>query len=260
MAKRLLVIPSSIAIIATAAVLAFSSVAASAASIAFTVGPWAYSCGHTDFNNPVTRSDTPDSNGCSADDVAGTATAAFAASKLSLSKECLEIAAATCTKDDLSSGATIGGILHLTGFSYDVDGYCGAGAPRLNVVTGDNKVHFFGCSANNEGGHVTIDLSAAGDGNNAGGVAATDSIKSINFVFDEAGSTVISNIAIAGTPVAAATASASATATAAATSTAATRTLALTGGAVGLQIVFFAVGGLLLLLGLSVFSIRRRAN
>ena len=34
----------------------------------------------------------------------------------------------------------------ITELNFDVLGYCGAGAPRFNVVTSDNVTHFFGCT------------------------------------------------------------------------------------------------------------------
>ena len=64
-------------IVAAIAALAFGSVAANATS--FSVSPWAYSCGHTDFGTTVTRADTPGSNGCPATDVAGDSAAATGA-------------------------------------------------------------------------------------------------------------------------------------------------------------------------------------
>jgi hypothetical protein len=237
--KRLLLIPAAIA------ALAFGSVSAFATS--FTVAPWAYSCGKTDFGNPVSRADTPDSNGCPEDDAEGTATAGYEAGVLTLSKTCPgEVTAAKCTADDMSSGATIGGLVHVTAFSFDVTGYCGAGAPRLNVVTSDNKTHFFGCAANNNNGHVTINFSAAGDGSGNGGVSPAATIKAIDFVQDEAGTAVITNIAISGTAVVTATP----TPTAAPT----TRTLAGTGG--GSPIVPIGLG--LIAMGIALFALRRR--
>lgn len=262
MSRRALVSLSALATIGAAVMLAFAAVPASAAAItSFTISPWAYACGHTSFGNPITKMDTPDENGCNPDDVPGTAAAGFSSGKLSLSKLCTDVEAATCTKDDLASGATVGGIVHLTAFSYDVDGYCGAGAPRLNVVTADDKTHFFGCSANNHNGHVTVDFSAAGDGSGNGGVSATDTVKSIDFVFDEAGSTVVSNIAIEGTAAATATptppTTTSATARASATTT--TVRLALTGGGAS-PFLPIGAGALLIVLGVSAFVIRRRAR
>jgi hypothetical protein len=159
----------------------------------FTVSPWAYACGNTTRGNPVTATDTPDENGCPATDTGGAATASYQAGALALSK-------GGVTSDDMASGATIGGITSLTSASFDVAGYCGAGAPRLNVTTSDGKTHFFGCSANKpaESSHVTLDLSAAGDGSGNGGVAPTDTVTAIDFVFDESGATTLTNIQFNG--------------------------------------------------------------
>ena len=159
----------------------------------FTVSPWAYACGTTTRGNPVTATDTPGTNGCPGTDTAGTATASYQAGALGLDK-------AGATSDDLSSGATIGGLTHLTSASFDVAGYCGAGAPRINVVTSDGKTHFFGCSANRapDSNHVVLDLSAAGDGSGNGGVAPGDTVTAINFVFDETGATTLTNIKFNG--------------------------------------------------------------
>jgi hypothetical protein len=250
--KRLLWIPA-----ATIAVgMALASISASAATVTFRVSPWAYSCGKTDPGNPtVTRLYTPNSGGCPDSGVPGSATSTYAAGKLSLDKLCLEADAATCTKDDLSSGATIGGVLHLTGFSYDWEGYCGAGAPRLNVVTSDDKRHFFGCAANNTDGHVNVNFSAAGDGSGNGGVSATDTIRSIDFVFDEAGATAITDIAIQGTAVST-TPAATPSATTAAT---AVPRLATTGGG-SLPLLPLGLGGGLVLAGLVGLAVRRRIS
>src|SRR3989449_6619521 len=182
--KRLFMIAAAIA------ALAFGSVAAYATSV--TVSPWAYSCGHTDFGNPVTRADTPDTNGCPATDVAGDAAAAYAAGTLTLSKLCGEATAAKCTADDMASGATIGGLKTLTAASFDLApaSYCGAGAPRLNVVTSDGDTHFFGCNANRSGNHVSFNLTAAGDGNAKGGIAGK-ARKSIHLVQGAAGTATV---------------------------------------------------------------------
>jgi hypothetical protein len=240
--KRLLLIPAAIG------ALIFGSIGASATN--FTLSPWAYSCGHTDFGTTVTRADTPDSNGCPATDTPGTAAAALASGTLTLSKTCGDASAAKCTADDMSAGATVGGLVHVTAFSFDVEGYCGAGAPRLNVVTSDNKIHFFGCAANNHNGHVTIDFSAAGDGAGNGGVKPADTIKSIDFVQDEAGTTNISNITITGTAAVTTTASPSPSPT-----TTTTPRLAQTGS--GLPVLPLGIGTILILIGLSRMVVRR---
>jgi hypothetical protein len=172
----------------------------------FTLAPWAYACGSTTYANPAIANDIPAEQGpCPLDQygapaAAGTATASFANGSLSLSKTGV-------INDDLSAGATIGGITHLTSASYDVTGYCGAGAPRLSVWTdaNDNGVwddadtpHAFGCSANNVDGHVNLDLTAAGNGYGTGAVTPGDLVVRMNFVFDEVGATNMSNIKFNG--------------------------------------------------------------
>ena len=160
----------------------------------FTVAPWAYACGNTTYANPAVANDTPGTGGCPEGDTAGTATASFTGGALTMSK-------GGVVSNDLASGATIGGITSLTSASADSTGYCGAGAPRLSVITGSEAApiyHAFGCSANNVAGHVTFDLSAAGDGYGNGGVTATDTIVQIDFVFDEVGSGTLSNIMFNG--------------------------------------------------------------
>ena len=237
-------------IVAAIAALAFGSVAAYATS--FTVSPWAYSCGHTDFGNPVTRADTPDSNGCPATDIAGDSAAAYAAGTLTLSKLCGEAEAAKCTADDLSSGATIGGLKTLTAASFDLApaSYCGAGAPRLNVVTSDGDMHFFGCSANRSGNHVSFNLTAAGDGNGKGGIVGK-AVKSIDIVQDEAGVAILMNLSFTGEAIVTATP----TPTPAPAATAPPQ-LATTGG--GPLPIGLLLGSVVLLLGLAAFVLRRR--
>ena len=160
----------------------------------FTVAPWAYACGHTTYANPAVANDTPDENGCPATDTVGAATASFTRGALTMSKSGV-------LSDDLASGATIGGVTSLMSASADVTGYCGAGAPRLQVLTGadsDPVYHAFACSTNNAGGHVTYNLTAAGDGYGNGGVSPADRIVEIDFVFDEIGTGTLSNIKFNG--------------------------------------------------------------
>jgi hypothetical protein len=246
--KRLLLIGSAIA------ALALGSVAAYASTVTVsTVSPWAYACGHTTSANPASKTDTPDSNGCPANDTTGTAAASLTAGTLTLSKLCVDAAAAKCTADDMASGATVKGLTTLTAASFDLVGesYCGAGAPRLNVVTTDNDTHFFGCAANKSGQHVTFKLDAAGDGSGKGGIVGK-SVKSIDILMDETGTAVLTNLAFTGTAVVTATP----TPTAAPT----TPTLALTGGGGG-DVPLWPIGLLLAALGfgLASFAIRRRA-
>ena len=172
----------------------------------FTILTWAYACGDTTYANPAIANDIPaagtpcplEQYGAPA--VAGTATASFANGSLSLSKT-------GAINDDLSSGATIGGITHLTRASFDVTGYCGAGAPRLSVWTDKNgngvwdetdTPHAFGCSANNVDGHVNLNLTAAGNGYGTGAVSPGDLVVRMNFVFDEVGATSMSKIKFNG--------------------------------------------------------------
>jgi hypothetical protein len=243
--KRLLMIGSAIAALALGSVAAYAST-----TTVSTVSPWAYACGHTTFANPATKADTPDSNGCPATDVAGTAAAALVAGTLTLSKLCGEVDAAKCTADDLASGATVKGLTTLTAASWDLGpaSYCGAGAPRLNVVTTDNDTHFFGCAANKSGNHVTFKLDAAGDGSGKGGIVGK-TVKSIDIVQDETGTAILMNLAFTGTAVV--------TATPTPTATPATSHLATTGGGGG-DVPLWPIGLLLAVLGLTGLALQRR--
>lgn len=55
------------------------------------------------------------------------------------------------TVTNAASGAKVEGVegITLTEIGWDVrtDGHCGAGAPRFNVVTDDNVLHFIGCNS-----------------------------------------------------------------------------------------------------------------
>lgn len=247
--RRLVLIASAIAALALGSVVAYATTATVS-----TVSPWAYACGHTTFANPATKADTPDTNGCPATDVAGTATATFTAGTLTLSKLCGEVDAAKCTADDLAAGATVKGLTTLTAASWDLGpaSYCGAGAPRLNVVTSDGKTHFFGCAANKSGNHVTFKFDAAGDGSGNGGIVAK-TVTSINIVQDEAGTAILMNLTFTGTAAVTATPTPTPTATPAASH------LAITGGGRG-DVPLWAIGLVLAALGLGLASlaIRRR--
>jgi len=215
-----------------------------------TVSPWAYACGHTTFANPATKMDTPDSNGCPATDTEGTAAASFTAGTLTLSKLCTDATAARCTADDMAAGASVKGLTTLTAASFDLgpESYCGAGAPRLNVVTSDGDTHFFGCAANKSGSHVDFKLTAEGDGSGKGGVVGK-TVTSIDIVQDETGTATLMNLAFTGT------AAVTATPTPAATATPTTSHLATTGGGLPL----WPIGLVLAALGMAGLAIRRRA-
>ena len=243
--RRLVLIGSAIAALAWGSVAAYASTAT-----VTTASPWAYACGHTTFGNPATKEDTPDTNGCPANDVPGTATAGLGAGTLSLSKLCGDADSAKCTADDLASGATVKGLTTLTAASWDLvpESHCGAGAPRLNVVTSDGKTHFFGCAANRSGNHVDFKLDAAGDGSGNGGIVGK-TVTSIDIVQDETGTANLIHLSFTGT------AAVTATPTPSPTAAPTTPTLATTGGGMP---IWPMIGLLLAALGLAGLTIRRR--
>jgi len=243
--KRLVMFGSAIAALAWGSVAAYASTAT-----VTTASPWAYACGNTTFGTPAaTKDDTPGTGGCPSTDVAGTANAALALGTLTLSKLCGEADSAKCTADDLASGATVVGLTTLTAASWDLgpESYCGAGAPRLNVVTSDGDTHFFGCAANKSGNHVDLKLDAAGDGSGKGGIVGK-TVTSIDIVQDETGTAILTHLSFTGT------AAVTATPTPSPTATPTTPTLATTGG--GMPI--WPIGLLLAVLGLAGLAIRRR--
>jgi hypothetical protein len=227
-----------------------SVVAYASTATVSTVSPWAYACGHTTFANPAHKTDNPGTAGCPETDTLGVAAASFAAGTLTLSKTCEEATTTKCTADDMAAGATVKGLTTLTAASWDLGpaSYCGAGAPRLNVVTTDNDTHFFGCAANKSGNHVTFKLDAAGDGAAKGGIVGK-TVKSIDIVQDEAGTAILMNLAFTGTAVVTATP----------TPTPTTSHLATTGGGGG-DVPLWPIGLFLAALGLGLGSlaIRRR--
>lgn len=117
---------------------------------------------------------------------------------LTLSKPCP-------TATNAAPGAAIEGVagLSTTGLtlSFDVNGYCGAGAPRFNVYLSDGSTIFLGCIYGNDGsGHVSFTA-----GNTYGGVLFPTgaTVTGIDIVMDEEGTTTISNISINGVEVSA---------------------------------------------------------
>jgi len=257
--KRLVMIGSAIAALAWGSVAAYASTAT-----VTTASPWAYACSHTTFGTATATATDPgatcahgttgnigyckDAEGQPVADTPGAVAAAFASAKLTLTKE-----GPTC--DDMSAGATVKGLTTLTAASWDLGegSYCQAGAPRLNVVTSDGKIHFFGCSANRTGDHVDLKLDAAGDGSGNGGVVGK-TVTSIDIVQDETGTAVLMNLKFTGTAAVTATPTPTAAPTATPTATPTTPTLATTGGGMPL----WPIGLLLAALGLAGFAIRRR--
>ena len=80
-------------------------------------------------------------------------------------------------------------------------GYCGAGAPRFNVVTSDNVTHFFGCASgtktptsNPNYTHVVFDPSNPAQAFPI--IAPGTTVKSIELIQDEQGTTHLDNISI----------------------------------------------------------------
>lgn len=111
------------------------------------------------------------------------------------------------TTDCSSAGADINGVsgialteLNFDYYSADTNAHCGAGAPRFNVTTSDNVVHFFGCSsgttsdAGNGWTHVVFDPTNASQAFPVIGSGLT--VSSISIVFDEQGYTHIDNISV----------------------------------------------------------------
>lgn len=106
------------------------------------------------------------------------------------------------TATNASAGAVIYGVngLSTTGLtlSFDVDGYCGAGAPRFNVQLTNGDTIFLGCTYGQSGGTVTFTA-----GNTYGGVLFPEgeTIQRIDIVMDEQGQTTLSNIMVNDMPV-----------------------------------------------------------
>jgi hypothetical protein len=110
--------------------------------------------------------------------------------------------------DDLAAGASIRGLRRLAAASFDLapGSYCGAGAPRLSVVTADGQYHAFGCAATSlqpgpdANGHVVLNLTASGDGYGNGGIVGKD-IERMSLLQDEVGTAVLTNLAFAAPTV-----------------------------------------------------------
>jgi hypothetical protein len=106
------------------------------------------------------------------------------------------------TSTNASAGAVIYGVQGLSTdgltLSYDVDGYCGAGAPRFNVQLENGSTVFLGCTYGNSGGTVIFTA-----GNSYGGVLfpTGETVKRIDIVMDEQGQTTISNVMVNGMSV-----------------------------------------------------------
>jgi hypothetical protein len=102
--------------------------------------------------------------------------------------------------DCSSAGASINGVsgITLTELNFDYQGYCGAGAPRFDVVTTDGIDHFFGCIY---GTHTTMTngwTHVVFTPINGGGIPVTSGeiVQSIDLVQDETGQVNLDNISI----------------------------------------------------------------
>jgi len=108
------------------------------------------------------------------------------------------------TTDCSSADVTVNGVsgITLTELNFDVKTgeYCGAGAPRFNVLTSDNVTHFLGCAAGtqtdlgNGWTHVVFDPTNPAQAFPV--IAPGTTVQSIGIVMDEQGQTHIDNVSI----------------------------------------------------------------
>jgi hypothetical protein len=159
------------------AAMTFASTALAADSLSLT--PWTYDPGNLcDESATLTSSNT-----------------------LNLSKPCP-------TSTEASAGATLNGVegMSTTGLtlSFDVNGYCGAGAPRFNVYLSDGSTVFLGCIYGDPESDGSVSFTA---GQTYGGVLFPEgaTITGIDIVQDEQGSTTLSNVMVNGQQVLAST-------------------------------------------------------
>jgi hypothetical protein len=113
-------------------------------------------------------------------------------------KEGLSLRKTAETSVEVAAGVEIKGVEGetLTQLSFEVKGYCGAGAPRFNVYT-ESTTYFIGCiygkTTNLADGWQRVTFS----GDEIGGVGAFDSVmKGIDIVQDEEGATLLRNISV----------------------------------------------------------------
>jgi len=101
------------------------------------------------------------------------------------------------TSDCSAAGATIKGVEGMVvtelGFDFRNGGHCGAGAPRFNLVTQDNILHFIGGCANaaptpapqNPGEWSRVRFNTASAAQAFPPVPAGSKVKSLSIIFDE---------------------------------------------------------------------------
>jgi hypothetical protein len=114
----------------------------------------------------------------------------------------LFLAKNVATTDCSSAGATVNGVsgITLTELNFDVKGYCGAGAPRFNVVTSDGATHFFGCASGTQtptgNGFTHVVFSPTNPAQAFPVIAPGTTVRSIELILDEQGQAFIDNVSI----------------------------------------------------------------
>ena len=118
-------------------------------------------------------------------------------------KEGLSLQKNAPTSEWLSAGAEIKGVEgdSLDQLSFEVKGYCGAGAPRFNVVTDAGSMLFFGCAHGVKSDAGDGWTRVVFNGGEAGGGAFGATIAGIDLVQDEQGQTLLRNISVNGVVV-----------------------------------------------------------
>ena len=121
-------------------------------------------------------------------------------------KDGLQLEKNVPTSEWVAAGADIKNVAgaKLNNISFEVKGYCGAGAPRFNVYDGSsaNPTYYLGC-ANGDAtpladGWTKVEFS----GDEAGGNGSIGSImKSLDITMDEQGKTTLRNITVNGVTI-----------------------------------------------------------
>ena len=118
-------------------------------------------------------------------------------------KDGLSLQKNTATADNVAAGAAMKGVEGepLSQLSFDVKGYCGAGAPRFNVDTEAGSTLFFGCTygTHTDLGNGWTHVEFHGDEPGAGAFGAA--IGGVDVVQDEKGQTLLRNISVNGVAV-----------------------------------------------------------
>jgi hypothetical protein len=107
------------------------------------------------------------------------------------------------TAADVAAGVTFKGVegKALSQLSFDVKGYCGAGAPRFNVYTAGGT-QFFGCTYGTHtplsNGWTHVEFHGGEPGAGSFGAIITDGVEVVQ---DEEGKTLLRNISVNGVAV-----------------------------------------------------------